>query len=79
MPAGRPSGHGSSQIGGLVDLHAEAKFARIEFDGAFYVGDARGELLPIQISGMAQSRYPLARCVTDAPREVHQPGGIRLA
>src|SRR3954454_17355003 len=29
--------------GGLVDLHAEAKFARIKFDGAFHVGHAQGE------------------------------------
>ena len=50
--AGRPSDTDHRKLGGLVDLHAEAKFARIEFDGAFYVGDAQGE--PFQSNlGMA--------------------------
>ena len=41
--AGRPSDTDHRKLGGLVDLHAEAKFARIEFDGAFHVGDAQCE------------------------------------
>jgi hypothetical protein len=47
---------------GLVDLDAEAKFARLEFNGAFHVADAQGD--PIESEVWPNLANSLARCVT---------------